>query len=108
MYGTETVCDGVSIATAPDESVRALAGGAVVFSREFMSMGRMVVLDHQDGWFTIYGHLGDLSVARGDSVSQGTIVGTVGPLPGGRPGYYIEMRRGAEPVDPTQFLEPGP
>lgn len=108
VYGTETVCDGVSVATAPEEAVRALARGAVVFSREFMSLGRMIVLDHRDGWFSIYGHLGNLRVARGDSVSQGGILGTAGPLPGGRPGYYLEMRRGAEPVDPVQYLEPGP
>jgi septal ring factor EnvC (AmiA/AmiB activator) len=106
VYGTETVCDGVSVATAPGETVRALAGGSVVFSREFMSLGRMVVLDHRDGWYSIYGHLGNLQVARGDSVSQGSALGAAGPLPGGRPGYYLEMRKGAEPVDPLVYLEP--
>ncbi len=108
VYGTETVCDGVSVATPPGETVRALASGAVVFSREFMSLGRMVVVDHRDGWFSIYGHLGSLQVARGDSVPGGGTVGNAGPLPGGRPGYYLELRRGAEPVDPLLFLEPRP
>ncbi len=105
VYGTETVCDGISVATTPGETVRALASGAVVFSREFMSLGRMVVVDHQDGWFSVYGHLGSLQVARGDTVSQGAVLGVPGPLPGGRPGYYLEMRRGGEPVDPLVFLE---
>jgi len=106
VYGTETVCDGVSVATSPGETIRALAAGSVVFSREFMSLGRMVVLDHRDGWYSIYGHLGNMHVARGDSLGPGAALGTAGPLPGGRPGYYLEMRKGAEPVDPMSYLEP--
>lgn len=105
VYGTETVHDGISVATVAGETVKALAAGAVVYSREFMSLGRLVVMDHQDGWFSVYGHLGSLRVARGDTLSRGSVVGSPGPLPGGRSGYYLEMRRGAEPVDPLIFLE---
>ncbi len=105
-YGTETISDGISIAvTGTSADVSAIAPGEVLYAREFLNMGRMVVVDHLDGYYTVYAHLGSLDVGRGEAVQQGTRLGTTGPLPGGRSGCYLEVRRAGEPVNPMSYLE---
>jgi len=106
VYGTETISDGVSIAvTGTGASVSAIGPGVVLYAQEFLNMGRMVVLDHSDGYYSVYAHLGSLDVSRGDNVLSGSPLGTTGPLPGGRSGCYLEIRRAGEPVDPLNYLE---
>lgn len=106
VYGTETVSDGISIAvTGTEAGVSAIGPGVVLYAREFLNMGRMVVVDHGDGYYSVYAHLGSLDVARGDSVQPGTRLGTTGPLPGGRSGCYLEIRRAGEPMNPLNYLE---
>lgn len=106
VYGTETVSDGISIAVAgTGAEVSAIGPGEVLYAREFLNMGRMVVIDHNDGYYSVYAHLGSLDVSRGDSIRPGTRLGTTGPLPGGRSGCYLEIRRAGQPVDPFNYLE---
>jgi len=106
VYGTETVSDGISVAVAGTEAgVSAIGPGVVLYAREFLNMGRMVVVDHNDGYYSVYAHLGSLDVGRGDQVQPGTRLGTTGPLPGGRSGCYLEIRRAGEPVNPLNYLE---
>jgi murein hydrolase activator len=104
-YGTETYSDGVTVVTAPSEPVCCTADGAVLYAREFLSMGKLVVIDHEDGYYTVYGYLDQVNVSPGDRVVQGSAVGRVGPVPGGQPGYYFEIRRGGVPVDPAEYLD---
>ncbi len=104
VYGTETTCDGVSVATAASGQVCAVSGGRVLYARDFLSMGRLVVVDHQDGYFTVYGHLGSVLVEPGETVAQGDPVGLSGSLPDGTSGYYFEIRKGGQPVDPEAYL----
>jgi murein hydrolase activator len=104
-YGTETNSDGVTVVTGPSEPVCCTAEGAVLYAREFLSMGKLVVIDHEDGYYTVYGYLDQVNVSPGDRVTQGSVVGRVGPVPGGQPGYYFEIRRGGVPVDPAEYLE---
>ncbi len=106
VYGTETVSDGISVAvTGTEAGVCAIGPGIVLYAREFLNMGRMVVVDHSDGFYSVYAHLGSLDVGSGDSVQPGTRLGTTGPLPGGRSGCYLEIRRAGEPVNPLNYLE---
>jgi len=104
-YGTETRSDGVTVVTAPSEPVCCTSAGAVLYAREFLSMGKLVVVDHEDGYYTVYGYLDRVQVSPGDRVEQGAVVGSAGPVPGGQPGYYFEIRRGGVPVDPAEYLE---
>jgi septal ring factor EnvC (AmiA/AmiB activator) len=65
----------------------------------------MLILDHGDDYFTVSGHLAELRVAVGDAVAAGEPVGAVGDtgsLQG--PRLYFEIRRGAEPLDPAEWL----
>ncbi len=106
VYGTETVSDGISIAVAgTSERVCTIGPGTVIYAREFLNMGRMVVLDHLDGYYSVYAHLGSLEVERGEVVVTGSTLGQTGPLPGGRSGCYLEIRRAGNPVNPLEYLE---
>jgi len=106
VYGTETVSDGISIAVAGNSArVSTVGPGVVLYAREFLNMGRMIILDHLDGYYSVYAHLGSLAVERGETVDTGTYLGMTGALPGGRSGCYLEIRRAGEPVNPLEYLE---
>ena len=102
-YGTETTSDGIIVVTPPAQNVCAVEGGLVLFASEYLG-GKMVVVDHQDGYYTIYRYLGQLLVSTDEAIEQGTQLARVGPVPDGQPGYYFEIRKGGEPVDPIEYL----
>ncbi|MFO7949038.1 MAG: peptidoglycan DD-metalloendopeptidase family protein [Candidatus Fermentibacteraceae bacterium] len=104
VYGTETVSDGIQVSTAPGQTVRLPAPGRVMYADDFLSLGRMVVVDHRDGYYSVYGHLGELDIEVDVELEQGGSIGTCGTLPSGRAGYYFEIRRGGDPVDPLNYL----
>jgi len=107
VYGTETVSDGIRVATAPGQTVQLPAPGKVMYADEFLSLGRMMVIDHGDGFYSVYGHLGELDAEVGTEMETGSRLGTSGSLPSGRPGYYFEIRRGGQPVNPAEYLSGG-
>ena len=66
---------------------------------------RLVVLNHGDGYYTIYSHLSEVSVARGSEVQSGAVIGRSGEegsLKG--PVVHFEVRKGATALDPVKYL----
>ena len=104
-YGTQITNDGITVVTPPGQPVYSSAEGLVLYAREFLSLGQMIVLDHQDGYITVYGYLGQILVNPGDEIMVGSQVGKTGSIHGGQPGYYFEIRRGGVPVNPEDYLE---
>jgi len=95
----------VDLAAEEGTPVRAVADGAVRFAGWFRGYGKIVILDHGEGYFTVSGHLADTAVALGERVAAGDPVGSVGEtgsLSG--PRLYFEIRRGGEPLDPAEWL----
>lgn len=106
IYGTETISDGISIAVNnASQQVHTIGPGTIIYAREYLSLGRMVILDHLDGFYSIYAHLGSIDVERGETVATGAPLGQSGSLPGGRSGCYLEIRRAGTPVNPLEYLE---
>jgi septal ring factor EnvC (AmiA/AmiB activator) len=108
-YRTETFRKGVDFAVERGEPVYAVAAGEVRFAGWFAGYGRMVILDHGDGYFTVSGHLDEIGVAVGDVLASGDPVGSAGEtgsLTG--PRLYFEIRRGAEALDPAGWLRLAP
>jgi septal ring factor EnvC (AmiA/AmiB activator) len=104
-YRTETFQKGVDFAVEIGEPVYAIAAGRVRFADWFRGYGRMLILDHGDGYFTVSGHLDALDVAVGAEVAAGDrvgVAGETGSLSG--PRLYFEIRSGADAVDPTEWL----
>ena len=96
---------GLDIREEPGTPVRATAGGKVVTAGWSGGYGNLVEIEHENDLATRYGHLSMISVAEGQYVSPGTILGRVGST--GRstgPHLHYEVRMDGEAVDPIRFL----
>jgi septal ring factor EnvC (AmiA/AmiB activator) len=83
--------------------VRAASAGRVGFSGRHGSYGRLVILDHGDSYFTVYGGLGAVDVRVGDDLSRNARIGTIGDdaMP---PALFFEVRRGTKTLPPRDWL----
>jgi septal ring factor EnvC (AmiA/AmiB activator) len=105
--GTETSSspNGIEITAVVGAPVRVIHDGTVAFADTFAGYGKLVIIDHGGQTFSLYGHLLDLAVARGDRLDQGQAVGSSGFALVGEPGLYFELRVDGRPVDPLQWLK---
>ncbi|TJY64815.1 hypothetical protein E4T66_00810 [Sinimarinibacterium sp. CAU 1509] len=86
-------------------SVRAVARGRVVYVGWLHRYGLIVLLEHEGSYYTLYGHAQSTAVAVGDAVSAGQVIAAAGNTGGhDRSGVYFELRKGTEPIDPSQWL----
>ena len=86
-------------------AVRAVFAGDVVYAQWLKGYGNLVVLDHGDGVFTLYGHLLTGTAPRGTRVALGEVVGRVADPPEDEvPGVYFEIRESRTSVDPRGWL----
>ncbi len=107
-YRTEIFRKGVEFAAGAGDSVHAVAHGQIRFAGWFRGYGKIVIVDHGDGYFSVSGHMAEIYVELGDSVEEGDTIGTVGDtgsLSG--PGLYFELREGSTPLDPADWLGAG-
>jgi len=107
-FQTEIPHPGIDLAAEPGDDVWVVFDGRVVFSSWFRGYGQLIVVDHADGYLSIYGHLGERLVEVGDEVYGGDVIARSGE--GGtldRPALYFEIRRDGEPEDPLPWLRPG-
>ena len=103
-FHTKTVQTGLLVSAELGAPVRAVADGKVVFAEAYQSYGPMVILDHGDGWFSLYTHLQGLAVAKGQVLRGGEPVGEVGDTVDG-PRLGFEIRHLAKPEDPQKWLK---
>jgi len=97
--------DGIDIEAPTGTPVRAIYVGSVVFCDWIDERGNMVVLNHGNGYYSLYAHLERFYVALGDQVSAGQAIGTVGET-GSLKGsiLHFEIRRQAQALDPADWL----
>lgn len=96
---------GITLAPAAAAQVVAPAAGRIAFAGPYRGFGQIVIIEHDGGWSSLLTYLGRLDVAVGDSVLQGSPLGSAGP---GRPIVGVELRRDGTPVNPLDFLRPSP
>lgn len=93
--------DGVRFAVARGTPVRAVAPGRVAYADWLRGYGLLLILDHGDGWMSLYAHNDTLRRGVGDWVGQGEILARAGDSGGAsQPALYFELRRNGQPVDP--------
>lgn len=99
--------DGINIAAPAGSKVRAADNGVVAYSgNELKGFGNLLLIKHADGWTTAYAHNGELLVKRGDVVTQGQDIATVGRTGNVQsPQLHFEVRKGTQAVDPLIHLE---
>ena len=104
-FGTRTFRNGVDIEAGEGREVAAVFGGHVIYTGWFKGYGNLIILDHDNEYYTLYAHIADILVKEGDDVKQGQKIGTVGDtgsLEG--PRLYFEVRFQGKPQDPEQWL----
>ncbi len=97
---------GVLIAAPAGSPVTAVADGTVVFSEWMTGYGLILIIDHGNGYMSLYAHNDSLLKDTGARVGRGDAVARVGTSGGqGRPTLYFELRRDGQPVDPSSWLQ---
>ena len=96
---------GVDMSSGYGQPIRASKDGVVILAGTWGGYGRTVVIDHGGGLSTLYAHQSVLSVAYGETVSAGQVIGKVGTS-GLATGAHLhfEVRRGGEPVNRAPYL----
>ena len=103
--------DGIKIAAKQGQPVIAVADGNVIFAGQFRSYGNVVIIDHGEGFFTIYGFLSQIQAQQGQSVIEGQIIGLIGQdtqgpgMGSNQSALYFEIRKGTSAQDPEIWLE---
>jgi septal ring factor EnvC (AmiA/AmiB activator) len=98
---------GVQIEGRVGDPVRAVARGHIVFADWLRGFGLLLIIDHGDGFMTLYGYNEAIFKESGDWVQAGDVIASVGTGRTRRkPGLYFEVRSGGKPVDPLQWLRP--
>jgi murein DD-endopeptidase MepM/ murein hydrolase activator NlpD len=108
LLGTLALHSGIDFRSAIGSPARATAPGIVVSAGWNGGYGRMVEVDHGNGFSTRYGHLSRITIKVGDHVERGSVLGETGSS--GRstgPHLHYEVRRNGDAIDPLGFLKAG-
>jgi septal ring factor EnvC (AmiA/AmiB activator) len=101
---TEVAWDGVLIDAKEGLEVQAVTRGKVVFAEWFRSFGLMIIIDHGQGYLTLYGYNQSLYKKTGDAVEAGDIIASVGQSGGrNKAGLYFGIRNKGVPIDPLEW-----
>ena len=96
---------GLLIGANAGTPVRAVADGSVVYAEWMSGFGLILIVDHGNGYMSLYAHNDAVLRDAGDAVRRGDQVSTVGTSGGhGRPALYFELRRNGDPVNPDVWL----
>ena len=93
------------IAADEGDPVRAVHGGDIIYADWLRGQGLLIVVDHGEGWLSLYAQNHSLLRGVGDRVSAGDIIGKAGASGGSETsGLYFEIRHRGEPVDPSEWI----
>jgi len=97
--------DGVLVATERGAPVKAVCQGRVIYADWLPGLGLLTIVDHGDGYLSLYGHNERLYKAAGEPVAAGEAIAAAGDSGGSsRPELYFEIRKGGKPVDPRPWF----
>jgi septal ring factor EnvC (AmiA/AmiB activator) len=106
VYKTITPNNGIDIAAGKGASVKSVAAGEVALVKWMRGYGRCVFIDHSGGYYTLYAHLDEVSVAENARVFSGTEIGKSGETgTTGGPKLHFEIKLRAESLNPEEWLE---
>lgn len=100
--GTPYQSHGIEIEVTGDLPVRSIWSGKVVFANAFKGYSNLLIIDHGDGYYTLYAQTASLTCKVGDKIGQGQVVARTD---GDSGRFYFEIRKGGTPLDPKKWLE---
>ena len=100
----------VDVVAKKNEPVRSVADGVVIFSEWSLDTGYVIILEHSQGYLSVYKHNESLNNIQGDIVQAGGIIGTVGNTGEFSTGYHLhfELWNDGYPLDPLDFISFSP
>jgi len=102
--GTDMRWQGININAREGEAVHAIHNGRVVFADWLRGSGLLIIIDHGDGYLSLYAHNQTLLKSTGDAVKSGESIATVGSTGGEQQaGLYFEIRHKGAPTDPADW-----
>ncbi|RCS29594.1 peptidase M23 [Rhodanobacter denitrificans] len=96
--------NGVLIKASGGSEIHAVARGRVIYAGFLRGYGMLLILNHGNGWMSMYGNNEALLHTVGDEVEAGQAIGTASAPTGVNTGVYFELRRNNQPVDPRGWL----
>lgn len=103
--GWRNSCKGVEIELKPGTPVRAARAGRVLCANHFPGYGKLVLIDHGDGFHSAYGYNQSILVSEGDRVTPGQTISRAGQESRYSTGkLFFQIRHGGVPVDPLRYL----
>ncbi len=97
---------GVIVEAPQGNNVRAVSHGRVAFADWLRGMGNLVIIDHGQGYLSLYGHNQALYKSAGEWVEAGDIIASIGNSGGHKtPGVYFEIRRQGKPQNPSRWCK---
>jgi lipoprotein NlpD len=91
---------GLTFDNSAGQEVRAVKKGEVVYSGDRMaSYGKMIIIKHSYGFYSIYNQNQELLVSEGDMIEKGQLIALTGDKP-----FYFEMKKYEEPINPLKYL----
>jgi len=105
-YGTSVVSNGIDIAVKEGSSVVASDDGEVIFSDRYGGQGKMIIIDHKNGFFTLYAYCSELLASRGAKVKKGQTIAKSGATgSASEPSLHFELRKDGKAINPLPYLE---
>jgi septal ring factor EnvC (AmiA/AmiB activator) len=104
-FNTYTFNKGIGIGASPGSEFRVIEAGQVLYADAFKGYGNLLIVDHGDGYYSLYAHASELLVKVGDRVKRHQTVGRTGD--GGSlqsPALYFEIRHQGKPENPLEWL----
>ena len=100
----------VDIVAKENEPVKSVADGVGIFSEWSSDTGYVIILEHKQGYLSVYKHNESLNITQGDIVQAGDIIGTVGNTGEYTTGYHLhfELWNDGYPLDPVNFINFSP
>lgn len=98
--------NGVLIAAPSGNNVRAFFHGRVIYADWLQGMGLLMIVEHGDGYLSLYGHNQELLHGVGSWVQPNEVIARVGDSGGqAEPAVYFELRKAGQPISPTPWIK---
>lgn len=105
-YQTKTLNNGIDISVAVGDPIYAVYDGDVIYADKFLGYGNVIMVDHGNGYYTLYSHLSSVDVVLNQPVLMGEVIGKggdTGSLSG--PMLHFEIRKDGKPLNPANYLK---
>ena len=108
-FDTYVTKKGIEIQAREGSPIRSVSAGKIVYADWLKGYGLVIIVDHTNGFFSLYAHASKLLVAEGNGVTMGQMIGHTGDTGVTEDDIlYFELRKGTTPIDPLKWLAKRP